>query len=305
LAASHEIGHTLGPNHDGTAASPHYYGGHANWAPIMGNGHAKPIVHWSKGEYASANNLEDDLSLMSNKAPFRVDDAGNDTSTTKMLVIEGTGSGVVSSNDNFGVIEKRTDKDVFKFITTGGPASLTIKSNNPGAGSNVPDLDIQARLLDANGNEIVKVDPLGLLTIDVIISQTLTAGTYYLEIDGVGAGDPYSGGYSDYGSIGKYFISGNIPSTTTTGVKVTENNYAINIFPNPSSGLFTINIPKEGNNESNIEIINSLGQSVFTSREITSGNIYQEINISGHAAGIYCVVVRSGADVWKGNLLLK
>jgi PKD repeat protein len=40
----------------------------------------------------------------------------------------------------------------------------------------------------------------------------MPAGTYYLKIDGVGANDPVTNGYSDYGSIGQYTLDGSIPS---------------------------------------------------------------------------------------------
>jgi Ca2+-binding RTX toxin-like protein len=36
----------------------------------------------------------------------------------------------------------------------------------------------------------------------------LAAGQYYLSISGVGKGDPLNGGYSDYGSLGVYRITG-------------------------------------------------------------------------------------------------
>lgn len=62
-AISHEVGHNLGLNHDGTSVKG-YYGGVDNgrWAPIMGAAYGNPISQWSKGEYPDANNKEDDLS---------------------------------------------------------------------------------------------------------------------------------------------------------------------------------------------------------------------------------------------------
>ncbi len=46
-AVSHEVGHTVGLSHDGTATTG-YYSGHGDWAPIMGVGYYEPITQFSK-----------------------------------------------------------------------------------------------------------------------------------------------------------------------------------------------------------------------------------------------------------------
>ncbi|MEQ1530778.1 MAG: zinc-dependent metalloprotease family protein, partial [Methylococcales bacterium] len=63
-AVTHEVGHNLNLNHDGTSTVGYYAGqGSAatGWAPIMGIGYYKPVTQWSKGEYPGANNLQDDV----------------------------------------------------------------------------------------------------------------------------------------------------------------------------------------------------------------------------------------------------
>jgi len=47
------------------------------------------------------------------------------------------------------------------------------------------------------------------------LTATVTAGTYYLAIDGVGTGDPVTDGYSDYDSLGQYQITGTVPARVT------------------------------------------------------------------------------------------
>jgi hypothetical protein len=51
-------------------------------------------------------------------------------------------------------------------------------------------------------------NPIGAL--NASFSLSLPAGTYYLSIDGTGEGDPLVTGYSDYGSLGYYSITGAI-----------------------------------------------------------------------------------------------
>ena len=61
--SSHEAGHNVGLSHDGTATSG-YYSGHGSWAPIMGVGYYRAITQWSRGEYAGANQTQDDFAVM-------------------------------------------------------------------------------------------------------------------------------------------------------------------------------------------------------------------------------------------------
>ena len=72
-AASHEAGHTFGLFHDGTASSS-YSTGHGDWAPIMGVGYGKAITQWSRGEYPSATNHQDDLAAIAALGGLAPDD---------------------------------------------------------------------------------------------------------------------------------------------------------------------------------------------------------------------------------------
>jgi len=117
-AASHEIGHNIGLGHDGTN-SVGYYSGHGSWAPIMGVGYSKAISQWSKGEYANANNTQDDFAVAgSNGLPLRSDDHGNTAATATAL--SGTPANAV------GVIAGRTDIDAFTISASAGPATISV-----------------------------------------------------------------------------------------------------------------------------------------------------------------------------------
>ncbi|MCO8129265.1 IPT/TIG domain-containing protein, partial [Acidimicrobiia bacterium EGI L10123] len=213
-AASHEVGHNLGLEHDGrTSPAEGYFQGHGSWAPIMGIGYSKPIVQWSKGEYANANNYptanpnssgDDDLAMIGHTdlLPPVADDHANTNVGAPAL---GIPSPVVSGD---GVISTRTDVDVFEFEIT-GPESVTITAS-PAPVS--PNLDISMTLRDATGAQIGTVaNPAsgGANDIATGLDATITAalptgGFYYVHIDGVGHGDPLTNGYSDYASLGAY-----------------------------------------------------------------------------------------------------
>ena len=188
-AAIHEVGHTFGLHHDGTATEG-YYRGHANWAPIMGVGYSKGIVHWSKGEYPLANNTEDDLSIISWSAPFVADTEGSLLTPLDLGTVPVTRSGVVSTP---------TDVDVIAF-TAPGPVTLDFKLRTV-----YSSLDAAITVIDDNGVPVWNADPGGVA--DVHAQIPLTPGSYTVQIDGVGSGDAATTGYSDYGSLGGYALS--------------------------------------------------------------------------------------------------
>jgi hypothetical protein len=197
-AASHETGHTLGLSHDGVTGGSAYYSGHGSWAPIMGVGYYKPITQWSKGEYAGANNSQDDLAVMlNNGASYRQDDHGDWIDNATML------SGEILEAS--GIIERTGDMDVFGFQIEAGNIFINVDPANLD-----PNLDILVQILDDGGNVISENDPYSSLPAS--LNLNLPAGTYYILIDGVGTGDPNSG-YSDYASLGQYFIFATLPTT--------------------------------------------------------------------------------------------
>ena len=60
-------------------------------------------------------------------------------------------------------------------------------------------LDVAIRLLNSSGVEVATADGNGFDASTII--EDVVAGTYYLEIDGVGNGNPLTNGYSDYGTV--------------------------------------------------------------------------------------------------------
>jgi len=230
-AAAHEFGHNLGLSHHGIYTESEqtgYYAGHEvaggmKWAPIMGAGYNADLTTWSHGEYHGANNsTQDDIAMILEKVPYRADDVTNESATAKDLymdedlIVDPLTHDYVGDDANEGIISDSSDVDRFRFSTVGGDVTLTA---NPfaaevtqyGWGMN---LDILMTLYDESGTVLATVDDPEQRSAE--LSMTLEGGTYYLTIEGTGAGDPLAAdptGFTAYGSLGMYFISGIAPQT--------------------------------------------------------------------------------------------
>jgi hypothetical protein len=245
-AGAHEFGHNLGLSHDGVvdgALNPKCVGttgyfcglgsNNVSWGPIMGVGYYTNVTEWSKGEYVSANNTQDDLSIISSQLQYRTDDSSNTFTGATALRVETDGSILTTNpqndpsnadNANKGIIETRADVDTFWFDAGTGPLNITVapawtafyRASTRGA-----NLDIEAKLYDQFGTQITTSDPID--DSNATLAATVSAGRYYITVAGISNSvTPYS----DYGSLGEYFISG---SVTPAAIDTTKPN------PNPMS----------------------------------------------------------------------
>jgi hypothetical protein len=85
----------------------------------------------------------------------------------------------------------------------GGGNSMSVR------GVTGQNIDIMLELLDSNGVVLNTVNP--DRGVNAIVNVNLPAGTYFLRVSGVGRGNVLGDGYSDYGSIGQYTITGTAP----------------------------------------------------------------------------------------------
>ncbi|OYV05698.1 MAG: hypothetical protein CFE26_10220, partial [Verrucomicrobiales bacterium VVV1] len=259
-AASHEVGHTLGLNHDGVTGGSSYYSGQGNWAPIMGVGYSKEIVQWSKGEYTNANNTQDDLAVMLTQgAVYRPDDHG---STTAMATVLSADTLPLLTE---GVIEKRTDLDFFRVTAAGGSLAITVKPAPRDS-----NLRIEVKLYDAAGTllQTASTADTSSGTQTVTLTRSVVVGDYFFSVDGIGTGDPLTTGYSDYASLGQYLVSitGLLPAGATwlptaagTYQWNTNANWSASPIPNAAGVTLRLNNNIAGNQTVNLPAAATVG----------------------------------------------
>ena len=234
LCVAHEVGHTLGLQHWGETASGtgqaytvgHTVTGHTgvtSVCPIMGNSglvgwpSACNLNQWSKGDYPFSNIVQDDVATITTFAPKIADDHGNTLATA--TVVSGT------SITGGGVISDSSDVDLMKITAGAGALSLIVTPHLKYRTMN-GDLKVGLSLLNSAGTVVAKnyvTNGLG----NTLTYNVPTGGTYYIKVNGVGY-DPAvsagaqvwtntgitgtvvgtSAGFTNYGSLGRYGITG-------------------------------------------------------------------------------------------------
>lgn len=218
-AASHEAGHTLGLLHDGYSSSAYYPGhditgsGDDKWAPIMGVGYDSDLTQWSGGEYAGANQTQDDIAIISSRLGWH--SAGSSTVGYPTLT---------DGNSVEGIVERSTAPVDVDISVPAGRAQITIEPSVPDS-----NLVVKAQLL--SGSTVLdEVTPTRAVDWTLDFDEVLAAGNYTVRLTSIGWGGP-SNGFVSAGSIGQFRMelavtpqgSGGTtttPGTTTPGTTV-------------------------------------------------------------------------------------
>ena len=236
---SHEVGHTVSLVHQGqNPGDGEYFGGHGSgalsWSPIMGNG-LRPVNQWAKGEYEDASSTQDNLVAIANTnsgVPLVADDHGDTlASATVVPGLSVTGGGVISS---------ASDADLFKITAGRGNVVIT-----PKVSLIAPNLRLQIRVLSSTGEILgtfTGAGTAGNMAPSLITFNAPVGGVYYLQFWGIGNGDGFTEGYTDYGSIGYYSFAASWEDFIQKPVAV--------ITSNASGGLRPVAVAFDGRSSS-------------------------------------------------------
>ncbi|MCA9063765.1 MAG: hypothetical protein KDA96_11920 [Planctomycetaceae bacterium] len=208
LAASHEVGHTLGLLHHAVYdangnLTAGYDPGNGTIGPIMGAPYDNEREVWSNAaDDNGVNSLQDDMAVMTRAAnqtfQYRIDDHGNTIATATKINVT---SPQVSAS---GILERTGDVDYFSVETNSGQISFNVNGldlnqvfNTTGLhpGTNV---NLTLSLYDSNGNLIASDSPANSLNASV--SANVNGGIYYIAVSGSGL----------YGDVGQYWLDGTV-----------------------------------------------------------------------------------------------
>lgn len=265
---SHEIGHTIGlshmgqniPNGSGGTTHVEYYlgqgSGDVGWAPIMGAGYYDNLSLFSKGDYANPSNTEDQLAIIANNnnnLSYRADDDGATFATANYLEV--LNDNTVS---NEGIIERTGDVDAYRFtVTAPGNVSLTVNPVNAS-----PNLDIVASIYKSDDTTLIATANPATNLYATVTANSLPAGDYTLRVAPTGYGDPLQTGYSNYGVIGAYLITGTVPNAVKPArfslAENSANATAVGtVTPRNSHGASTLSYAISGGNTAGAFTINA------------------------------------------------
>lgn len=199
-AASHEVGHTLGLYHSGQTTGVEYYAGQADWAPIMGVSYYKTVTQWTRGDYPLSNNTQDQVAIISSKLPRSAPVHGGSAVTASVV----SGNSFTAG----GVITTSVQQQWFKLTAGAGPFSVSGAVAQPS-----PNLKLALSLVSSTGAVVTQGVANGMGS---NLNAIVTAGDYYLVVDGTGSTNNATTGYTDYGSLGRYGLAGSWAAATVS-----------------------------------------------------------------------------------------
>ncbi|MCP9752157.1 T9SS type A sorting domain-containing protein [Ferruginibacter sp. HRS2-29] len=280
---SHEGGHTVGLSHQSTydtncnLTETYALGsgsGETGWSPIMGNSYYQNMTGWNDGPTPYGCALtQDNLTIITttNGFGYRNDDyTGTLDNTTYSL---GTNNFTAT-----GVITTATDLDAFKFvISQNSTFHLEVKPNGVNGSEEAANLDAKVQLYNSSKVLINTFNPLEAL--DVVKDTSLSAGTYYLVVSGVGNANT-----SEYGSLGGYTLRG------TTGVlaikeialsgTANDNKHTLNwkVTADEPMRTQTIEVSEDGRNFKTLVNVGSTSNT-YTYAPMQEGTLYYRIKV--------------------------
>jgi plastocyanin len=183
----------------------------------------------------------------------------------------------------YSIIVSGTTITITNSGSTFSPASVTINSGdsvNFVLASIHNAVEVSQATWDANGTTPLSGGFSTAFGGDTVLPAALTLGTHYYVC-------------AAHGSSGmKGVIIVQDPATSIYNLQVDKNNIAI--YPNPTSGNFTLVVSDFKNEEMQVRITNATGEEVYTLQKEKVNRTYsKEISLQNISKGIYFVQIKT------------
>ncbi len=150
----------------------------------------------------------------------------------------------------------------------------------------------------------------GVLSADVTVPETAASGNTTMRVlieyedatDGVGQGACDADHLTEWGETEDYSL--NIINNTTG---VAENTFNVfNLFPNPSDGVFNLQLESENNDAVQVQLYDVRGR-LLDSKQLTetASSINLRLDYSGIHTGIYLLKVTKGNQIGVQQIVIK
>lgn len=293
-AISHELGHTLGLQHqslyDKNCVKLNEYNAGSGdfttgWSPIMGVSYYTNASTWMKGRTTeSCSTIQDDMARIAgapNNLFIRTDDIGDSYKSAKALI---------QSSGNYretAIITTPGDRDAFSIsLPASSRLSIQVMPEAAGAGDKYANLNVRLSLLNRRGDTLKRVNP--DTTMSATLDTSLKAGTYYLLVEGFN-----SAKMPDYGSVGRYTITGNATAASMTSSveltgRVAGSQHMLSWTIDPEMQVHSIDVlaSSDGKNFYTLQNLSSATRS-FHYQPPKGGRFYYQLSVTDAFEEIY------------------
>ena len=178
-----------------------------------------------------------------------------------------------------------TDQDWFKFSTTSAARNIKVVLDQLPA-------DYDLKLFNNSGTQLAVSQNTGT-TLETIIRNTTTTGTYYVQVYG------YS---SAFNANSCYSLRVNTSSSSFRTIEGAETESIdvqaideVTLFPNPSNGNFTVSVLSDNEADVTIAVYDITSKAILRETfNSTKGENSFNLDLQGRAKGIYFVEVKHG-----------
>ncbi|MFC2101467.1 T9SS type A sorting domain-containing protein [Bacteroidota bacterium] len=202
------------------------------------------------------------------------------------LAIGGSDDTLVATFSNYGVPSV--------WVTGNGGQSWTDVETN------LPDMPVRWAIFHPqNAHQVMLATETGIWTTEDIFAnpvvwETSNNGMANVRVDMVRIRK--SDNIVLAASHGRGLFTSDGPWDVVIGTKELSNS-ALNVYPNPTSGLVTVSLDIVGQPLVDVTVVNGKGQLIFSEKQNANGTFRKQLDLSGQPAGIYFMKLEAGGKV--------